>query len=63
MDDTSHSALSLQSGEKADDRMESENTEVLTTGGKMPVYGIAFVSRHSSDIAPPGVAGKMCSGR
>lgn len=60
-DDTS--PLTSKQGEGTDDRAESENTEVLTTGGKMPVYGITFVSRRSSDIAPPGGAGKMCSGR
>lgn len=60
-DDTS--PLTSKQGEGTDDRAESENTEVLTTGGKMPVYGITFVSRRSSDIAPSGGAGKMCSGR
>lgn len=45
-----------------DDRAGSGNTKVLTTRGKMPVYGIAFVSTLSSDIAPPGIA-RICAAR
>lgn len=45
-----------------DDRARNRETEVLTTRGKTPVYGIAFVSTLSSDIVPPGIAG-ICAAR
>lgn len=45
-----------------DDRAESGDTKALATRGKMPVYGIAFVSTLSSDIVPPGIA-RICAAR
>lgn len=45
-----------------DDRAGSRDTKILTTRGKMPVYGIAFVSTLSSDIVPPGTA-RICAAR
>lgn len=55
------SPFTSKRGEGTDDRAGSGNTKALTTGGKMPVYGITFVSRRSSDIAPPGIAGRCAS--
>lgn len=58
----SFSTLTSKQREAMDDRAGSGNTKVLTTRGKMPVYGIAFVSTLSSDIVPPGIT-KICAAR
>lgn len=54
------STLTSKQKEGMDDRAGSGDTELLTTRGKMPVYGIAFVSTLFRYCSPRN-SGNMCS--